>query len=209
MNVAAEPDELWLDTASLLSLGNMRHARRALEAGALQGRLRWCGTVDGELAYQQRKRDVPKGTREAMGLRRLLGDAAIPTTAQEAQIERIQRQLAQSPTDYDKHWGEAETAVLAVDSHTELSDQKPDGNVIVLAASDDTDMPVALKHAQEIYTVKRWTTVHLLAHLVAAGHLTCDEAWEDYRYAIDHGDRPLEPVTKQQLCGDEDRAGRK
>lgn len=199
MSLADTPDELWLDTASLLSLGNMRNARRALEAGALSGRLRWGGTVEDELKHQQHKNPGVPGANHAMGLRRLLGPAVEPTSAQDELIDRIQGQLATSATD-DRHRGEAETAVLAVDSHTELSDQAPDREVLVLAASDDSDLLTALRNLQQVPSVRQWTTVHLLAHLVAAGHLTCDEAWVDYKYASDRGKRSLTPVTRQQLC---------
>lgn len=199
MNVDRPLDDLWLDTASLLSLGNMRNARRALDAGALRQRLRWCETVEDELRHLQMKRRPPPGAREAMGMRSHLGAVQAPSEAQEDQIRRIHRQLA-TGSEPDKHWGEIETAVLAVDSHTDLADQHPDREIVVLAASEDNDMPVALGIAQQTAAVRYWTTVDLLMYLVASGHLTCEQAWDDYQYAISEGDRPLQQVTKKQLC---------
>lgn len=197
-----DPDEVWFDTATLLSLVFAEHTLRLLQGGVLAGRAKWAEAVEEELRRLAASAAPPPRINNVRRDTAWLGEPVVPDGQQHGDVQRCRDAVAIPDHHPEEHLGEAQSVVLARDAHRARVAGSGATSRVTIVASDDRDTAAVLRAARADEGVRLWTTAHLLAYLVQADHLDCDDAYHDYERMTGQGARKGMPrgLTREELC---------
>lgn len=192
------PDELWFDSAALVSLAHARNALAVLRSRALDDRPRWVDTVEEELTRDRRPHDHIPGLHEIKVDTAWLGEYQLLDEAQMAEAFELRDGITIADDHDAKSLGEAQTVVVARDRYERAA--ASGAMLVVVAVSDDRDLAVVARNAGAAGKLEVWSSAHVLAVLVQLGSLTCEQAYDDYQHMVSQRRGLHRDLTREQLC---------
>lgn len=193
-----DPTQIWFDTAALVSLAHAGNALPILRRRALGDRPRWVDAVEDEVTRGRQPHEHIAGLHLIQADTAWLGDYAELDEGQHIEAYELRDTIALPMDHPDEHLGEAQTVVLARDTHHRLT--AGGGTAVVVAASDDRGIATVARNASAAGVVTLWSSAHVLAFLVQLGELTCDDAFSDYTHMVNQGRGLNRSLSRQDLC---------